>query len=204
VDGGLSLRSHNCLPLSRGNIKAVYLPFGGTAVFSPHLLNFFVHDFPADTQLNLSYAENFHLSESLPDIVSLGRKLTEHLNTILLWCKDNKMSFASEKSYVTLLSPNSREMNCDLGVFLGDQPIPVDKGPKWLGFTFTNMGTPTSHLDNAVVKDNSRLQIMMAIRGHDFGDKETLCLTYNTLVKPVIEYLAPVWFPIVGPEATSV
>jgi hypothetical protein len=64
--------------------------------------------------------------------------------------------------------------------------------------------SPTPHLDNAAVKGNSRLNTMKAIRGHYWGDKETLRITYNTLIKPVIEYLAPVWFPIVGPEATSV
>jgi hypothetical protein len=113
------------------------------------------------------------------------------------------MSISAEKSYVTLFTPNTCETNCDPGVFLGGQPIPVDKKPKWLGFTIRNMGTPTHHLDNAAVKGNSRLNIMKAIKGQDWGDKETLRLTYNTLIKPVIEYLAPVWFPIVGPEATS-
>jgi hypothetical protein len=137
------------------------------SVLSPHLFNFFVHDFPADAMLYLSYADDFHLSESSPDVAALGRNLTEHLDKILKWCEDNKMSISAEKSYVTLFTPNTREANCDPNVFLGGQPIPVDKKPKWLGFTISNMGTPTPHLDNAAIKGNSRLNIMKAIKRQD-------------------------------------
>jgi hypothetical protein len=38
----------------------------------------------------------------------------------------------------------------------------------------------------------------------DFGDKETLKLTYDAYVKPVMTNGAPIWFPCTDPDATSI
>jgi hypothetical protein len=105
---------------------------------------------------------------------------------------------------VTLFTPNTREANCDPQVYLDGVLIPVERKPKWLGFTVTNLFAATPHLGHAKVKGNKRVQIMKAIRGQDWGDKETLSLTYKTLVAPVLEYGAPIYFPITGPEASSI
>jgi hypothetical protein len=105
---------------------------------------------------------------------------------------------------VTLFTPNSKEANSDLGVYHDGILVPVNYKLKWLGFTISNLESSTPHLVNAKVKGNSRLQIMKAIRELDFGNKETLCLTYNTLVKPVLEYSTAIYFPIVGPDATFI
>jgi hypothetical protein len=174
------------------------------SVLSPVLFNFFVSDCPELAHLHLSYADDFHLSETGPDVPELGRKLTQHLTQISKWAKDNKLKIAPAKSVVTVFTPNTREANCDPGAYLDGVLLPVDRKPKWLGFTVSNLFAPTPHLDGAIVSGNKRLQIMKAIRGQDFGDKETLKLTYNSLVKPVIEYGAAIFFPITGPEASSI
>jgi hypothetical protein len=59
------------------------------------------------------------------------------------------------------------------------------------------------HIATLKVKGSPRLQIMKAIRGQDWGDKETLRLTYQALVKPIMAHNATIWFPSVGPDATS-
>jgi hypothetical protein len=45
---------------------------------------------------------------------------------------------------------------------------------------------------------------MKAIGGQDWGDKETLLLMYNTLVKPVITNGAPIWYPSMEPDSTAI
>jgi hypothetical protein len=45
---------------------------------------------------------------------------------------------------------------------------------------------------------------MKALRGQDFGDKETLCLTYKSLIKPVMIFNGPIWYPRVEPNASSI
>lgn len=49
------------------------------SVISPHLFNFFVSDFPAHAEVNESYADDFNLAETSPDLCTLGTILTEHL-----------------------------------------------------------------------------------------------------------------------------
>jgi hypothetical protein len=137
------------------------------SVLSPHLFNFFLYDFPAPTQLNFFYADNINLSKSCPDVPFLGQKLTDHLTQVSQLSKDNKLLIAPEKSVVTLFTPNTRETNVDPGVFYKGAPIPVDRKPKWLGFTISNLRSATPHLDNTVDKGNTRIQIMKAIKGQD-------------------------------------
>jgi hypothetical protein len=103
------------------------------SVLSPVLFNFFVSDCPELAHLHLSYADNFHLSETGPDVPELGRKLTQHLTQISKWAKDNKLEIAPAKSSVTVFTPSTREANCDLGVYLDGVLLPVDRKPKWLG-----------------------------------------------------------------------
>jgi hypothetical protein len=141
------------------------------SVLSPMLFNFFVRDCPDVAKINLSYADGFNLTESSPDVPSLGRKLTTHLIFISKWAKDNGLQIAPEKSSVTLFTPNNKEANCDPQVYLDGVLIPVERKPKWLGFTVTNLFAPTPHLDNAKVKGNKRVQIMKAIRGLDWATK---------------------------------
>ena len=201
------LRGRTAVCLFQGATSSQFTCHSGVpqgSVLSPVLFNFFVSGCPELAHLSLSYADDFHLSVSGPDVLSLGRELTQCLSRISQWAKENKLVIAPEKSSVTVFTPNTREVNMDPCVYLDGVLLPVDRRPKWLGFTITNMGSPTPHLDSAVVKGNSRLQLMKAIRGLDFGDKETLRLTYNTLVKPVLEYGAPIYFPITGPEASSI
>jgi hypothetical protein len=157
------------------------------------LFNFFVRDCPDVAQINLKYTDNFNLIESSPDVPSLGRKLTDHLTHISKWAEENKLKIAPEKCSVTLFTPNS-----DPEVYLDGVHIPVERKPKWLGFIVSNLFAPTPHLDNNKVKGNKRVQLMKAIRGQDWGDKETLNLTYKTLVASVLEYGAVIFFPLLG------
>jgi hypothetical protein len=60
------------------------------------------------------------------------------------------------------------------------------------------------HLGIAGGKGSSRLQLLKATSGQDFGDKETLKLTYDAFVKSVITYLAPIWYPHMKPDFAAV
>jgi retron-type reverse transcriptase len=75
------------------------------SVLSPMLFNFFVGDCPVVAQINLSYADDFNLTESSPDVPSIGRKLTKHPILISKWAKDNGLQIALEKSSVILFTP---------------------------------------------------------------------------------------------------
>jgi hypothetical protein len=75
------------------------------SALSPHIFNFFVRDFPTPADVNEAYADDFSLTESAPDLDSLGLKLTENLTLISEWAEDNKLNIAPEKLHVTLFTP---------------------------------------------------------------------------------------------------
>jgi hypothetical protein len=127
------------------------------SVLSPHLFNFFVRDFPAISELNLRYADDFQLSESSPDLEVLGRKLTEHMTTISEWADKNKLTLSLEKSFVTLFTSSNREMNKCPQVFIKGVPIPVSTCPKYSGMTFDSMNTGSPHIDSAASKASKGL-----------------------------------------------
>jgi hypothetical protein len=68
--------------------------------------------------VNEAYADDFSLTESVPDLDSLGPKLTEHLALISEWAEDNNLNLAPEKSHVTLFTPWNREVNFHPQVFM--------------------------------------------------------------------------------------
>jgi hypothetical protein len=177
------------------------------SVLSPHFFNFFLSDFPAPAQLNLSYANDIQLAESSPDVKTLGPVLTNHLSEISQWSKDKKLGIAPEKSYVTVFTPFNREASFDPNITIDNVPVPVNKRPKILGLNFQGFfnKTPfTPHTEVLRSKLTKGHQLMKAVSGQDFGDKETLDLTYNSNIKPCITYLAPVWYPSVGPDAACI
>jgi hypothetical protein len=134
-----------------------------------------------------------------------GPGSTSHLEHVVKWAEDNKLSIEPSKCHVTLFTPNTREVNSCPPVFIRGVAIPLNKNPKWLGLNMDPMHKCTYHVDNSsIAKANSHLQLLKAISGQDFGDKETLLLTYKAYMKPALGYAGVIWFPVVGPEAGCV
>jgi hypothetical protein len=158
-------------------------------------------------QLNFSFADDFNISESSPDITTLGPILTDHLVVISKWARDNGLEIAPEKSSVTVYTPYNREANYDPVVLIDGVQIPVERKPKFLGLNSQNFFKSSPYTPQAEAvhsKLGSGLQLMKAISGQDWRDKEMLHLTYNAYLKPNIIYVVPVWFPSVGPDAACI
>jgi hypothetical protein len=150
------------------------------------------------------YADNFWECESSPDVTTLGLTLTENLTHVTKWWKDNKLSIAAKKSSVTLFTSWNKEVNYHPQVFLNGQSIPLNKNVIWLGQMLSSMFIMSPHIGTFKVKSSPHLQIMKAIRGQVWGDKETLRLTYQALIKPIMTHNVAILFPSVGPDATSI
>jgi hypothetical protein len=105
---------------------------------------------------------------------------------------------------VTFFTPNTKEANFHPQVFIDGALIPLNKRPKWLGNILSTMFKSSPHIDAQRGKLSSRIQLLKATSGLDFGNKETLQLTYNAFLKPLIGFNAPVWFPSTDPNASSI
>jgi len=93
-------------------------------------------------------------------------------------------------------SSATSQYNCHPTVNINSSPVPLDKNPKILGVVFDPMFTFSPHISSICAKAASRLQVMKALAGTSWGqDKETLLLTYNSIIKPILTYASPVWYP---------
>jgi hypothetical protein len=70
--------------------------------------------------------------------------------------------------------------------------------------TLSTYFNATPYADILEAKINKGLQLLKAIKGLDWGDKEKLLMTYKSHIKPCMDYLGPVWFPSIKSESASI
>ena len=173
------------------------------SVTSPCLFNFYVSDSPQhQNTTSFSFADDLESFSSSPSIPQSESHLNQHLSSISDWASLNGLSIAPNKSSVTLFTPDKRhESNLVPNVQINSTPIPLNKSPTFLGVTFDTHFTFSPHISSISSKVSSRIRILKALAGTSWGhQKETLLLTFKTLIRPIITYACPVWFPNVSPS----
>ena len=179
------------------------------SVVSPCIFNFFLSDSPASPHMVSSYADDLTLAVSHPDITRDVAPISNILSSAFLpiqdWARENKLTVAPEKSSVTLFTPWTGQFNCHPSVTINNSPVPLDRNPKILGVIFDPLFTFSPHISSVSARATSRLQIMKAIAGTSWGqDKETLLLTYNSIIKPILTYASPIWYPAISKTFTNI
>ena len=170
------------------------------AVLSTTLYKFFTDDCPATANTNAAYADDVTVSESLPDKTPDASQLADLLNgsfpPIVEWAERNHLQISSAKSSVTLFTPWTKQFQAHPQVNLHNTTLPLVKTPKILGVTLDPSLTFTPHVKDIALRCLSRLSILKALTSTSWGhQKETLKLTYNSLIKPLFTYAAPIWYP---------
>ena len=165
------------------------------SVLSPSLFNFFVSDFPP-LPLSYSFADDFYVGRSSPDLASLTASLNEDMRLVEAWADGKKLKIAPEKSCITLFSPDPAQAKFHPQVSYKGSIIPLDRNPKWLGLRMDPKIVFNCHADDIKTRSTRRLPILKALAGTTFGQsQETLLLTYKMLVRPLFGFGCPVWFP---------
>ena len=83
-------------------------------------------------------------------------------------------------------------------------PDPLCRQPKILGVTLDTHFTFSPHVHLTGERACSRLSILKALAGVSWGQsKEVFLLTYRTLIKPILSYAAPIWFPNASTSALA-
>jgi hypothetical protein len=95
-----------------------------------------VNNFTGHDQLS-SYADDFHLYESDPNLDSSGQKLTDRLKLVFERASKKKLKIKPSKSHVTLFTSWTKEVNKHPPVFIDGTLIDLNKFPKQLGITFS-------------------------------------------------------------------
>jgi hypothetical protein len=166
------------------------------SVLSPCLFNFFVSDCPGGPDFLYSYADDFYVSASDPNLVNLSNLLQARIDPIIAWAARKKLAIAPMKSQVTLFTPWNKEFNSRPNVSVDGVDVPLCRAPRWLGSHLDSMFAFNNQSVVSTSKGSQRIKLMKAVSGTDWGhDKETLLITYRALVESVFTFNAPIWFP---------
>ena len=67
----------------------------------------------------------------------------------------------------------------------------------WCNFqVFNPLFTFTPHISDIATRASGRLQVLKALTGTSWGqDKETILLTFEAILKPIVSYAAPIGYP---------
>jgi hypothetical protein len=169
-------------------------------LLSPTLFNYFFSDFPDQASIRPSCADNFNNTDSSSDIPTLEAALNADLVHVSDWAEAKNLKLAPEKCVIILYTPWSKYLNL---YFLNGCLVPLDRNPKYLGLYHDALNIYHKNADAAKVKASRAYQILKVLSGTSWGkNREMLIATYKTLVRPVLEYGAPIYYP--NASATSI
>ena len=173
----------------------------------PCLFNFFVSDYPHTADLHSSYADDFTAVVSDHNNHAVSQRMSDHAADALQWAADHGLQVSVNKSNCTLFTSDTHQSRLDPSVSCNGNTFPLCRSPKLLGVTFDTQFTFSPHIRGVAERARSRLSILKALAGVSWGQsKEVLLLTYShhqMLIKPILSYAAPVWFPNAPTTAVS-
>jgi hypothetical protein len=82
--------------------------------------------------------------------------------------------------------------------------MPQDKTPKILGVTWDTHFTSSPHARAIATKATNSIRILKALAGTYWGfSKEDIIATYRTITRPILNYAAPIWYPVASRTAVA-
>ena len=106
------------------------------------------------------------------------------------------LTVSLDKTHSTLFTHDTHQSRLDPGIMLGASPLTLDRHPKILGVIFDPHFNFSAHTKYIAERCSSRLRLLSALAGTRWGQhKETLLTTYRGLIRSIILYAAPIWYP---------
>ncbi|GFU48254.1 putative RNA-directed DNA polymerase from transposon BS [Trichonephila clavipes] len=136
-----------------------------------------------------AFADDIVLWKSNSDLTKLERDINLVLENIRNFALDDNLTFNHTKSVVSVFTTNRKLYNFQPNIFLYNQPLTIDKHPKYLRFILDPEILGNKHIDNIVFQARKLLNILRYISGRDWGtDDDTLRNTYISIIRPILEY----------------
>ena len=159
------------------------------AVLSPTLFAILLSDFPhTEDTLSFMYADDIAVIANGTDYHKVQQKLQRAVSTIMEWFDE----------WGLVANPNKSKVLCFTRKRLPHFPVILAKGQlipyttkhKYLGLTFDGpLLTWKYHIDDIILKCQSRLDVMRRSCGKKWGaSRDTMLLYYQTYIRSLLDY----------------
>jgi len=174
------------------------------SVISPALFNLFVSDYTSTASLITSYADDFTAIATSINIPDSAAILSSHTSDVSTWARNKGLYVSISKSSSTLFTPDTNQSRSNPHITWEDSELPLCRTPKILGVAFDPHFTFSPHIQVVCERARSRLNILKSLAGSTWGQqRETIIVTYKALIKSIITYAAPIWFPNASPSSVA-
>ena len=161
------------------------------SVLGPSLFLFYINDLPE----GITSTVRLFADDTIMYLAIKGKKdsksLQEDLNKLASWETKWDMEFHPDKCQVLSITRKRRPIKSSY-ILHGKSLAHVDS-VKYLGVTISSSLNWNEHISNITSKANRSLEFVR--RNLRVSSKKVKETAYTTLVRPIVEYAAPVWDP---------
>jgi len=131
----------------------------------------------------------------------MAEYLNAHSPIIEEWADERGLAISAPKSTITLFTPKYAQSNTHPQVTLNNSILPLERNLCILGVPFDPYFKFNAHVKSLVTRALPRINILKALTGTNWGQqKETILITYKSLIRSLFMYAAPIWFPNTSPS----
>ena len=165
------------------------------SVISPALFNLYVSDYPNTAPLVTSYADDFTAAASTVKIADAANSLSSHATHVAGWARQKGLTISIPKSHSTLFTPDTHQSRANPHVTWEGSDLTLCRTPKILGVTFDPHFNFTPHIYSICDRARPLITILKSLAGSNWGQqKETIVITFKSLIKSIFTNAAPIWF----------
>ncbi|GFX84225.1 reverse transcriptase domain-containing protein [Trichonephila clavipes] len=143
------------------------------------------------------YADDIAVWHSHNDITESEKALNTTLKGIAEWAENLKLTINADKTNYCIFSTDRRHRSSfNANIKIQNSQIKKVDLPTYLGVTLDPKLRFSKHIEQTANKALGKLNILRKLCGTSWGSRpQTLKSTFCTVIRPVLEYVTPIWTP---------
>ena len=148
----------------------------------------------------MAYADDITITYTHTSTSAARKYIQPYLHKHFAWTKQNP-----DKTTCTLFTPDPAEYKSNLDLTINNTALRMATHRKFLGLTLDPKLTYSTHIHNiSSVHAHTPLQMIKALTSTGWGkQKGTLMATYETVMRPALEYVSSIWSPLASSTSNS-
>ena len=186
---------YQCTVVNNAHSEYKCIPVGVPqgSILGPLLFICFINDLPnviSESKIIL-YADDTAIMYNAPTVSEVNEVLNKEVASVSMWMAKNKLTVNASKTKVMLFGSQRKTKNATLNVHLKN--IKLEQVPvfKYLGLWFDPHLKWDTHINKVASKISQKTGVLRRIR--QYIDQSTMCMLYNAIVLPHIDYCCPIW-----------